>query len=269
MSVMKKSIPWRRRATFLIPLIIVTLFMGACADKERIRKRTGVYRGVTPGSGKLKSAHPYVIKGVTYYPIADAYGFEQEGIASWYGPNFHGKNTASGERYDQDAMTAAHKTLPLQTMVEVTRTDTGKSVVLRVNDRGPFVGDRIIDLSRGGARALGMIKTGTAPVRVVALAEGRRPSPSAPPVMVKPAPDFNKGEFYVQLGAFSLRANAERLKLRIPFPLDLIRLEDYTTDDGRAFTRVQVGPFNLRTAALEALNEVRNDGYPGAIVIAR
>lgn len=113
----------------------------------------------------VKIGKPYVVSGHTYYPRYQP-TYDQVGTASWYGPGFHGGYTANGERYDQDAMTAAHKTLPLPSIVRVTNLSNGKTAIVRVNDRGPFVGDRIIDLSRGAARELGIFKQGTANVRV-------------------------------------------------------------------------------------------------------
>jgi rare lipoprotein A len=112
-----------------------------------------------------KIGNPYKIKGVWYYPQLD-YSYDEVGIASWYGPGFHGKATANGEIYDQDDMTAAHKTLPMPSIVRVTNLDNGRSIKVRVNDRGPFVDGRIIDLSRRGAQMLGFYGAGTARVRV-------------------------------------------------------------------------------------------------------
>ena len=120
-----------------------------------------------------KVGKPYRIKGIWYYPQID-YGYAEEGIASWYGPGFHGKATASGEVYDQNDMTAAHRTLPLPSIVRVTNLENGRSIKLRINDRGPFAQGRIIDLSRRGAQLLGFYNAGTAPVRVEIEAEESR-----------------------------------------------------------------------------------------------
>jgi len=120
---------------------------------------------------KSRSGNPetYVINGVTYRVMDTSDGYREEGIASWYGGYFHGRRTSSGDIYDMYLMTAAHKSLPLPTYVRVTNLGNGRSVVLRVNDRGPFVGDRIIDLSFAAATKLGMAEQGTARVEVVAL----------------------------------------------------------------------------------------------------
>ena len=109
---------------------------------------------------------PYTVAGQTYYPLESAKGFSETGVASWYGDKFHGRKTASGERYNQRDLTAAHKTLPFGTKVRVKNTQNGKSVFVRINDRGPFTKGRIIDVSRGAAKKLGMIKSGTAKVNI-------------------------------------------------------------------------------------------------------
>ncbi len=129
---------------------------------------------------KSRSGNPetYVIDGVTYHVMDTSAGYREEGMASWYGGYFHGRLTSSGDVYDMYQMTAAHKSLPLPTYVRVTHLGNGRSVVLRVNDRGPFVEDRIIDLSFAAASKLGMAVIGTAMVEVVALdppARDRRP----------------------------------------------------------------------------------------------
>lgn len=119
----------------------------------------------TPHFGPFK-ANPYTVLGKTYYPMADGRNYREIGTASWYGTKFHGQPTANGEKYDLYGMSAAHKTLPLPSYVRVTNLDNGKSVVLRVNDRGPFYSDRIIDLSFAAAKKLGFAETGTARVEV-------------------------------------------------------------------------------------------------------
>lgn len=109
---------------------------------------------------------PYTVAGTTYYPLESAKGFEETGVASWYGGKFHGRKTASGEKYNQNKMTAAHKTLPFGTKVRVKNLENGKSAVVQVNDRGPFKKGRVIDLSRAAAKKLDMLQTGTAKVRI-------------------------------------------------------------------------------------------------------
>ncbi|HBG50423.1 MAG TPA: septal ring lytic transglycosylase RlpA family lipoprotein [Gammaproteobacteria bacterium] len=151
----------------------------------------------------------YVVNGRRYVVLDSAKGFYERGIASWYGPDFHGKSASSGERYDMYAMTAAHKTLPLPSYVRVTNLENGRSAVVRVNDRGPFVGNRVIDLSFAAATRLGIVQQGTAPVEVVAIepAEAGAVIANAGPRAVA-----GKPRFYLQTGAFSQRENAERMR---------------------------------------------------------
>lgn len=123
--------------------------------------------------GNYKVGKPYQIEGVWYYPAED-YSYAETGIASWYGPDFHGKYTANGETYDMNDLTAAHRTLPMPSLVRVTNLDNGRSIVIRVNDRGPFARGRIIDVSRRSAQLLGFENVGTAKVRVEILADESR-----------------------------------------------------------------------------------------------
>ncbi|MCB1007479.1 MAG: septal ring lytic transglycosylase RlpA family protein [Acidobacteria bacterium] len=169
----------------------------------------------------------------------------QRGVASWYGPGFHGRYTASGERYDMEAMTAAHPTLPFGTLVEVRNLDNGLATTVRINDRGPFKKNRIIDLSRAAARAIGMLGPGTARVELVAV--GVQP----------PGP----GAFAVQVGAFREAERARELSARLR--------GDYPGVEVRSDTvwhRVQVGHFESRGAAETVERELRALGY-GAIVV--
>ncbi len=126
-----------------------------------------------PQKAVYKVGAPYQINGVTYYPSED-FTYDESGVASWYGPGFHAKLTANGEDYDQNDMTAAHRTLPMPSFVRVTNLDNGRTVVLRINDRGPYARGRIIDISRRGAQLLGFDQAGTARVRVQVLTQESR-----------------------------------------------------------------------------------------------
>lgn len=141
-----------------------------------------------PAKAVYKVGAPYQINGVTYYPAED-FRYDETGIASWYGPGFHAKLTANGEDYDQNAMTAAHRTLPMPSFVRVTNLDNGRTVVLRVNDRGPYARGRIIDISRRGAQLLGFDQAGTARVRVQVLTEESRQIADALRAQGRTAPD--------------------------------------------------------------------------------
>lgn len=154
--------------------LIVTVMLSACADTPGSGPTSQSVKRDTlsaPGTvGRYKVGKPYQIKGTWYHPEEDL-GYEEVGMASWYGRKFHGRSTANGERYDMNAMTAAHRTLPLPSMVRVTNLSNGRSVKLRVNDRGPFAKQRIIDVSRRAAQELGFKNKGVTRVRVEILAE--------------------------------------------------------------------------------------------------
>jgi rare lipoprotein A len=182
---------------------------------------------------RAKNGNPpfYEVNGRRYVVLPSAAGYVEQGVASWYGPDFHGKHTATGETYDMHAMTGAHPTLPLPAWVRVTNLQNGRSVVIRLNDRGPFSKNRIIDLSRAAAEQLDMIRTGTALVEVQSLASGGA-APALPPA----------DRFYAQAGAFGDRDNAERLagRLREAGIADVGVTEARV--DGRRLFRVRAGP---------------------------
>ena len=197
----------------------------------------------------------YDVFGKRYYVLSSSVGYWERGVASWYGPGFHKVQTSTGESYDMYAMTAAHKTLPLPAYVRVTNLQNGRSVIVRVNDRGPFVGNRIIDLSYTAAVKLDMLRNGTAMVDV------RTIDPSAPPAGLT-APSAAEAAalspaLFVQAGAFADPANAERLaeKLRGGSYGKVFVRDDRIA--GRRMYRVRIGPvpdvagFDRVVAALE------------------
>lgn len=166
-----------RRATFSKILIagLVGLLVSACAETQLIVHGAKEIARVTDKpvaktKGDYKIGKPYRIKGTWYYPAED-FNYVETGIASWYGPKFHGRLTANGETFDMNALSAAHRTLPMPSVVRVINLKNGRSLMLRVNDRGPFARGRIIDLSRRAAQLLGFRKQGTAPVRVEIIAD--------------------------------------------------------------------------------------------------
>ncbi len=236
----------------LLPLIIVLFLLQACASTP-------------PPQPPTPKGHPkpYRVDGTWYKPMPDAKGFSQRGIASWYGKKFHGRKTSSGEVYNMYAMTAAHKTLPLGTWVRVRHLDSGKQIVVRVNDRGPFVHGRIIDLSYTGAKELAMVGPGTARVEIVALGERRQTASGDRFVPV----DYYNGAFTFQVGAFSSRDNAERLRAK----LDPIFTNAHVTPYDRGdfvFYRVRVGHCkDLETAEIYERRLARS-GYPDAFIVA-
>ncbi len=196
---------------FLIKLGIITalfLLLAGCST----RTQNGyLYHGqVTPKAvDKHTYSHPtmrpYTVHGKRYYPTVVRVGEAMYGRASWYGPDFHGKLTSNGETYNMHAMTAAHKTLPMNTIVRVTNRENGRQVVVRINDRGPFVESRIIDLSKKAASDLNIIKSGTAPVKLEILGfeeKHKRAIPTAKELQKGPKEQI-VGSFAVQIGAFS------------------------------------------------------------------
>ncbi|MBM3572124.1 MAG: septal ring lytic transglycosylase RlpA family protein, partial [Alphaproteobacteria bacterium] len=157
---------------------VLCLALGACAESQLMihaakQVPPADSAAVPPPGGRFKVGDPYQINGVWYYPAED-YGYNETGIASWYGKEFHGKPTANGEVFDMNKISAAHRTLPMPSVVRVTNLDNGRSIVARVNDRGPFAHGRIIDMSRRGSQLLGFEMQGTAKVRVEILADESR-----------------------------------------------------------------------------------------------
>jgi len=219
------------RKVFFLFLILIFLF--GCARPPRPLKISYKYRPSKTLPGWLK---PYKIKGKTYYPLPSAEGYEETCIASWYGFNFHGRLTASGEVYNMYDFTAAHKTLPLGVYVLVTNLENGKKVVVKINDRGPFVKNRCIDLSYAAARALGMIKKGTAKVKIVVLSPGKLTSSG---VVYKNIPNIRYGNFYLQVGAFRYYHNALKLKLKLEREFRRIEIEPFVKGN-TVFYRVQI-----------------------------
>jgi len=232
--------------------------------------------------GYVKTGKPYQIAGRWYYPLSSADGYNETGTASWYGTKFHGKKTANGERYDMHAMSAAHKTLPMPTMARVTNLNNGRSVVVRVNDRGPFVKSRIIDLSYAAARALGYDSEGTAPVRVETLGNNTmiansksvpRSVPAAPITLPKPptqpvavAQTVQRGAMYIQLGAFSSAANANRLKGELATDYPSVGI--YARNGGYSpIYRVRIGPFDDEKNIESNVLSLQQQGYTNAIVV--
>jgi rare lipoprotein A len=231
---------------WLLPLGLALALLSGCAGKAP-----------TPYRGPA-TQRPYTVKGVTYTPLHSAKGYREEGVASWYGPGFHGHSTSCGEIYDQYKPTCAHKLLPMHTMVRVTNLQNGRAIVLRVNDRGPFVAGRIVDLSLHAARELGLHERGTARVRVEVVGDvpGVSPDGELP------------GPFYVQVGAFTQQENAQRLLPRmVSAGYDGSRILDKDID-GVRYWRVLAGVFPTMDAAEQARSRLASV-YQGAFVIAQ
>jgi rare lipoprotein A len=262
------------------------LLVAACASqpKPRAISSAPLSKPAIPG---VKIGKPYQVFGVTYHPEDDR-GYDRTGIASWYGPTFHAKATANGEIYNQDDVTAAHKTLPMPSWVEVTNLDNGRSLVVRINDRGPFVDGRIIDLSRRSAQLLGVDRPGLARVRVKRVfpdGDWARETPStprlvsapvvSPPVVAPvvglptataalalpadaPVPAAAPGSRFIQVAALSDEGRARALASV---------LADYgpasAMPTGTGLWRVRIGPL-AETEAGTLVEDVRAAGYTDA-----
>ncbi len=278
-----------RNSKIFIVFSGVALFLSSCAsNKLDLYSQSAAISGK---GGTYKVGKPYQIAGKWYYPEED-YDYVETGTASWYGKDFHAKYTANGEIYDMNTLTAAHRTLPLPSIVRVTNLENGRSLVLRVNDRGPFAKNRIIDVSKRAAQLLGFQTQGTAKVKVEIMAEESKNLKAAltgkssvtyassgnknntGKIITIPKKKVNaynnyaansNGGYYVQAGSFSNMNMAENLKNQLQrygqikiMPADV---------NGSTFYRVRVGPFSEQSAADTALSRIRNAGLVDAKLI--
>ncbi len=250
-----RTMPFGYRFTVIFALF--TLFIYGCS--------TGTPRTHTPPPGKPGYPKPYKVFGKWYQPLPHSEGFHQRGLASWYGRDFHGKKTSNGEIYNMYAMTAAHKTLPLGTYVRVHNLENNRSIVARINDRGPFVRGRIIDLSYAGAKDIGIVGPGTARVEVVAL--GRREASAAGAAKTYIQDDYYSGNFTFQVGAFLDRENAERLRRKLDRTYKNAHISEY--DNGlNTFYRVRVGKVSTLEQAADYEAYLIQNGFPDTFVVA-
>ncbi len=258
--------------------LAVLLLVSACAAPRPV-----VVRPPPPAAGAatgtVKIGKPYQVYGIWYYP-ADDRGYDQRGVASWYGPGFHALSTANGERYDQDDVTAAHKTLPMPSYVEVENLDNGRRLVVRINDRGPFVGTRIIDLSRKSAQLLGVDRAGLANVRVrrvfpdamtiAELAPRPVPPPVVPPIATTDVPSVASVAIpgtpatglFVQVAALG---DAGRIAWLSGYLTSFGTVSRQAAPSG--LTRIRLGPYADAAAANAALAQLRAAGYTDARLV--
>ena len=205
---------------------------------------------------------PYTVFGTEYVPLADARGFKQRGVASWYGRRFHGQKTASGEPYDMYAMTAAHPTLPIPSYVRVTNLANGRSVVVRVNDRGPFHSSRVIDLSYAAAYKLGYIQAGSTQVELESVQPAVAQAGSVQPAVEQ------AGGVYVQVGAFTSRENAESLQARVARELGWLQESAQVLLSANLW-RLQVGPYRSREDARSVADRIAGELDLKTLVVVR
>jgi len=214
---------------------------------------------VSPSRRTGRTGRPYQVYGKTYHPLLTASGYEEKGIASWYGPSFHGRHTSCGEVFDMYRLSAAHKLLPMHTRINVTNLENGKSITLCVNDRGPFVPGRVLDLSYAAAKSLAFADKGLA--RILLRTSG--------PVEGQRANDL-KGEFFVHVGSFQLQADARFLlddMRSMGYRASLLKVIRIDRDDETRW-RVEVGPYKSMSDADRAQSKVVKD-YPSAFTMAK
>jgi len=232
------------------------MWMGGCTS--RIYSTPPASKPGASGVYDSKT-RPYTVMGRTYYPLKSARGYDEVGMASWYGRDFHGRKTANGQVYDMYGLSAAHKTLPLGTRVRVTNLSNNRSAVLTVNDRGPFVRGRILDLSYGAAKRLGTVDQGVVRVRITAVG-------SQPAKRLRTATAPMK-RYHVRVGAFAVRSNAERVHARLKGAgyggANIVTV----SRDGQVLHIVQAGSFFSRDKAEEVLARLK-DQFPTSYIIS-
>lgn len=250
------SLPWPTACRRLVFLLMAVAALGACRSVI----------DSSPPPAAVGQPKPYRVNGRWYHPLPDARDFVQEGIASWYGKDFHGRRTSSGETYNMYDLTAAHKTLPLGTFVRVKNLSNGKHVDVRVNDRGPFARGRVIDLSYTAAKRIGMVGPGTAKVKVIALGA------PAPVQTAGQAPqylpiDYYSGNFTFQVGAFIEQDNARRLVQKLEREYNNAHMVPYF-DGNRTFYRVRVGRSDSLDEAIRLEQTLVQNGFPDTFIVA-
>lgn len=277
-----------------LTVLVLAGFLAACGGGPKsYNEPTPMPR--QPGDEKVKIGNPYEIGGITYYPRQDPY-YDVTGLASWYGKDFHGKATANGETFDMNTLSAAHKTLPMPSYVRVTNLSNGRSLVLRVNDRGPFVQSRILDVSRRAAQLLGFENKGVERVRVQVVNPdgtqtprpvdgGLTPVPQRTAVNevqtetleALPEPAGTNGNagipideafnIFVQVASFSSERNAEAFAgyLKDIGPTNISR----TLVNDSWFYRVRLGAFETMDEALNKLSQVKNLGFSDAHIFTQ
>jgi peptidoglycan lytic transglycosylase len=232
--------------------------------------------GIPDATPRLEPLHrfanrPYTVLGQDFVPAVSLRPYKERGVASWYGRKFHGQKTSIGETYDMYAMTAAHPTLPLPSYAKVTNVATGKSVVVRVNDRGPFLHGRIIDLSYAAAYRVGIAGPGSGLVEVESIIPGEapiltaaaplppvtRPEPAPPAPVATPPTPTTAGGFAVQLGAFQNYANAQSFLAHVQGQLADARVEPKVREANGLY-RVYVGPYPDRDEARRVADRITN-----------
>lgn len=256
---------------------LLAVFVVGCTDPSMpVDDYSG--GGVSAPVGGRGSMKPYQINGKWYYPSEVAIGTQADGLASWYGPDFHGKLTSNGETYNMRAKTAAHKTYPMNTVVKVTNKNNGLSTVVRINDRGPFVEGRVIDLSQAAAQEIDMVKMGTVPVSLEVLGFNgiiSTDSTATLPQVVVDAQEFPIGKietsvavskFLVQIGAFRKKEGAEYFQKTSDNTKGYRAIVREYPLDGAPIYRVMLSGFKSEAEARDFI--IGEPSLKGAFIIA-
>jgi len=246
-------------------------------DPSSNKNPNSVKNAVPKWEPKSKYGNPrsYEVFGKRYYVLPSSEGYKQRGIASWYGKKFHGKRTSSGEAYDMYAMTAAHKSLPLPTYVKVTNLRNGKQVILKINDRGPFHDNRLIDLSYTAAHQLGIIAKGTGLVEVEAINPSRwqaqknvpQASSKSPVKPSKTIPKNYSAQIFIQVGAFASSYNAQKLLSKLRTNYSKQTFISNKVVNGKHFSRVRMGPLDSVEQADRLAMQLLNSGYGATRIV--
>ncbi len=221
---------------------------------------------------KYGNPRQYKVLGKNYYTLSSAEGYHEKGIASWYGTKFHGRRTSSGEIYDMYKMTAAHKTLPLPTYAEVTNLENGKKVIVKINDRGPFHENRLIDLSYSAATKLGIIAKGTGLVEVRALTTPGKASITQPvkapsSEVTASVKSINSADMFLQVGAFSSLSRAEQIKRKLQHEVTgVITITPFSSSQGTLY-RVRIGPISNVEQGDSLATKLASLGFPNSHIV--
>ncbi len=242
-------------------LFVMILLIGILTSCGAHEKHTYRSDSTSPRRGQK----PYTINGERYEPLFSHEGFVQSGIASWYGSDFHGKTTSSGESYDMYAMTAAHKTLPLGVYVKVRNRDNGRETVVQINDRGPFVTGRIIDLSYSAARDIGIVGSGTAKVQIEAL--GYLDDTVKGRTAYRAPASYDRGAFGIQVGAFSRLDNAQRMADSVKQRYGISSIREAVVN-GTLYYRVRAGNYTSLKEAEQTREHSTDRMLTGGFVVA-
>jgi len=260
-------------------VVIFCLALAACGSTK------GTYQASGPPNPTYKVGNPYKIAGKIYRPAADPH-YDKVGLASWYGTKFHGRKTANGDIFNMNSLTAAHTTLPMPSYVRVTNVENGRWLILKINDRGPFVGDRLIDVSRRAAQLLGFEKKGVTKVRIQAvqgprgelpqqiIAQHKPTAPSRPPLKTASAIETERlnsadntadKKIYVQIGAYADQKNAKKIVDEIHHISDTKM--DEVDINGQNLYRVRIGPQATVELAEIILGRILSLGHNTARII--